>query len=118
VIPNDDPATNSTQKNKYFAQKAIDVYTELAPIVFTKYDMSPEWKYGGTAIFLAVGLIIGFLAGVRAYHNPDYEENTKVLKMMIKNRKRTIKGKDHGEGNKNLSQMLAKSLAIKIMDKD
>jgi len=40
VIPNDDAETNATQFNKYFAQKAIEVYTERAPQVFTKFEMS------------------------------------------------------------------------------
>lgn len=91
VIPNDN--TTSPQKNKFFAQKAIEVYTEMAPIVFTKYVMATSTRVIGAIIFLLAGLVIGFLAGIRIYHNPSFEENVKIFKMMIKTRKRSIKGK-------------------------
>eukprot|EP00347_Sterkiella_histriomuscorum_P004105 403361733 len=112
VIPHDDP--NSTQTNKFFAQKAIEVYTEMAPIVFTKFKMTLKSRMIGTACFLAFGLLVGFLIGVKMYHNTGFEENIKVLKMMVKTRKRSIKGKEE----KNMSQMLAQSFEKKVLDGD
>lgn len=114
VIPNDDPETKDEQVNKYFAQKAIEVYTEMAPIVFTKYNMSTSFRVIGLSSFVVLGLLIGFYAGIRIYHNRQFEENIKVLKMMVKTRKRSIKGKDHGE-KKSLEDAVAKSLQQKIM---
>lgn len=85
VIPNDDK--NATMKNKFFAQKAIEVYTDLAPIVFTKFAVTLKSRIIGTLIFLVVGLLVGFLIGVRVYHNKDFEENIQVLKVLVKTRK-------------------------------
>lgn len=75
----------------------------MAPIVFTKFKMATSTRVIGTLIFLMVGLIIGFLTGIRMYHNRSFEENLKVLKMLVKTRKRSIKGKE----NKNVSEVLA-----------
>lgn len=86
----------------------------MAPIVFTKYVMSTSSRVIGTLCFLLAGLIIGFLVGVRIYHNPSFEENIKVLKMLVKTRKRSIKGKEQ----KNMSELLAKSFEKKILDGD
>lgn len=84
----------------------------MAPIVFTKYDISTQTHLIGTAIFLAIGLILGFLIGVKIYHNAAFEENIKVLKTMIKSRKRSIKGKE----SKNLQDALSESLTKRVME--
>lgn len=86
----------------------------MAPIVFTKYNMSTSFRVIGLSSFVVLGLLIGFYAGIRIYHNRQFEENIKVLKMMVKTRKRSIKGKDHGE-KKSLEDAVAKSLQQKIM---
>lgn len=114
VIPNDDPKTKDTQVNKFFAQKAIEVYTEMAPVVFTKFQMSTSFRVIGLSCFTVFGLLVGFYTGIRVYHNRQFEENIKVLKMMVKTRKRSIKGKDHGE-KKSLQDAVAKSLQQQVM---
>lgn len=75
----------------------------MAPIVFTKFKMSLASHIYGTIGFTICGLIIGFYIGIRIYHNAGFEENIKVLKMVVKSRKRSIKGKEQ----KNVSEVLA-----------
>lgn len=75
----------------------------MAPIVFTKFKMSTATRIYGTLGFTCFGLILGFYIGMRVYYNPSFEENIKVLKMVVKSRKRSIKGKEH----KNVSEALA-----------
>ena len=86
----------------------------MAPIVFTKFKMALSTRIIGTLCFLVFGLIIGFLIGIKMYHNPSFEENIKVLKMLVKSRKRSIKGKEQ----KNVSEVLAKSFQNKILAED
>ena len=66
----------------------------MAPTVFTKYRVSRKTHIIGTFVFLMIGLLFGFLIGVKMYHNPGFEENIRVLKTMIKSRKKSIKGKE------------------------
>lgn len=59
----------------------------MAPIVFTKYVMSTKARLIGSAIFLGIGLLIGYAVGVKMYVNKDFEESIKVLKGLVKSRK-------------------------------
>ncbi|CDW84799.1 patatin [Stylonychia lemnae] len=114
VIPNDDPLTNDTVINKFWAQKAIEVYTIRAPQVFTKFQMSFKFRIIGVLIITTIGLFVGFLVGRKMYVNAQFEESIKALKQLVKSRKQSIKGKE----NKNLTELVAKSIQNKFVEDD
>jgi predicted acylesterase/phospholipase RssA len=61
VFPNPDP--QNITKNKFFADDAIDVYTNEASVVFTKYDLGDWGILWGTLVFTLVGSLLGLLIG-------------------------------------------------------
>ena len=91
VIPNND--TSSPQPNKFFSDRVIEVYQSEGATVFTKYEISNTLLWVGVAVFIVVGALLGLCIGVHCYHNPQFEENMKMLKQLVKTRKQTIRGK-------------------------
>ncbi len=83
VIPNLDPETNQTQKNKYFAQTGLDMYLKHGAEVFQRNEISNLALWLGVAIFTLLGGIIGFTTGYLRYHDKHTEETLQAFETLI-----------------------------------
>jgi uncharacterized membrane protein YraQ (UPF0718 family) len=68
----------------------------------------------GTVCCVVLGAIIGFLVGVKMYHNSQFESNMKMFKVLIKSRKQSIKGKTKAP----LEELLKQSFAQKLYSQE
>lgn len=93
VMPNDD--TNSTRINKYFAEKAIQVYTEMNSIVFTKFEIPTKNRIIGTIVFIIAGALTGFYIGSKIYTNSHYESNLKKLNVLLRSKMEVLDGTEN-----------------------
>jgi hypothetical protein len=78
--------------------------------VFTRFAITPTFQWVGTVCCVVLGAIIGFLVGVKMYHNSQFESNMKMFKVLIKSRKQSIKGKTKAP----LEELLKQSFAQKL----
>lgn len=92
VIPNNDKT--SLQKNKFFADKVIEVYQDKGAEVFTRFAITEKSRVLGALAFMILGAMIGYCMGVKMYHNKQFEEHMKMFKVLIRSRKQSIKGKN------------------------
>ena len=91
VIPNDDSATNATQKNKYFATKAVDFFEKNVDVIWQDKKVS-IW-----ARILIIGVILSLICtGVfylvnQYFRYEGFEERVEQLQKLIKLRKKQAK---------------------------
>lgn len=111
VIPNLDPATNQTQKNKYWAQTGLDMYIKNGAEVFQRNEVSNLVLWLGVAIFAIIGGALGFLLGYSKFHNKNTEDTLKAFQTLIHSRKQQIKGKTPEGVN---GELLVSAIAMNI----
>jgi uncharacterized membrane protein YsdA (DUF1294 family) len=90
VVPNDDKS--ATQKNKYWATKAVEFFMQNTDTLYVDSSTSVGLKFFITAIFLIFFGAISFKLAEYYFKHNDTEEKFDVLKKVIKQQKKLVKG--------------------------
>lgn len=90
-LPNTDPATAATQKNKYFADRAVNFFGNNVDTLYRDSQMG--WFLKFIIILFAVGLAGGlsYWGTLKLFTVHDFGERVGELTMLIKLRKRQVK---------------------------